>query len=458
MPTSEKQKLANQRNAQKSTGPKTEAGKATCRANALKHGLTGAGVVQPKSAKKQIAERVAQWRERLAPIDPVEHCLVARAALASVRVERCVRQELADLKRRKRRAQTRWEKKQEAALNLSVEKLNTNPAEATRELHTTTRGCQWLILHWQRLSEALHALGGWDRDQADHAQRLLGLDPKAPYPCDEAIAALRQQMQAVLDDTGLDDVPPPVPYEEAYQSLRDLAAAQVERLTARAKQLWQTQDGPDRQDAEDRVLIDTSDHGARLLRYEATNDLMLHRNLNQLIHIRKIEPDTATIQRFHKLGKKVSRVWNCVDWSPWPGEEDQYAGTDDPPADEECPPPPPWSAAAATPPPGPSFAVPATPAEAPAQGPAAAESAPATQAGSSPDPENRPILAPSSHEAASASVNVPAGSPSVPGTACGYAPPPGFVVIGHDAAGRLRCLPEAEWLAQQQEQAREAKA
>jgi len=35
-----KQQLANRRNAQASTGPKTEAGRATSSKNSLKHGLT----------------------------------------------------------------------------------------------------------------------------------------------------------------------------------------------------------------------------------------------------------------------------------------------------------------------------------------------------------------------------------------------------------------------------------
>ena len=41
MPTSQKQIDANRRNAQKSTGPRTDAGKAESRRNAVVHALTG---------------------------------------------------------------------------------------------------------------------------------------------------------------------------------------------------------------------------------------------------------------------------------------------------------------------------------------------------------------------------------------------------------------------------------
>lgn len=46
MPTP-KQIAANRRNAKKSTGPRTPAGKSNVRLNALKHGLTAQSVVLP---------------------------------------------------------------------------------------------------------------------------------------------------------------------------------------------------------------------------------------------------------------------------------------------------------------------------------------------------------------------------------------------------------------------------
>ena len=44
-PLSDAERAARRANAQHSTGPKTAAGKQRSRANALKHGLAGAGVV-----------------------------------------------------------------------------------------------------------------------------------------------------------------------------------------------------------------------------------------------------------------------------------------------------------------------------------------------------------------------------------------------------------------------------
>src|SRR5947209_6898245 len=63
---------ANRRNAAHSCGPKTEEGKARSRANALKHGLAGAGVVLPDEIGRKVQERREQWRPSLRPGDAAE--------------------------------------------------------------------------------------------------------------------------------------------------------------------------------------------------------------------------------------------------------------------------------------------------------------------------------------------------------------------------------------------------
>ena len=50
MAASEARILANKMNAQKSKGPTSTEGKMRSRRNALKHGMTGAGVVLPDEA------------------------------------------------------------------------------------------------------------------------------------------------------------------------------------------------------------------------------------------------------------------------------------------------------------------------------------------------------------------------------------------------------------------------
>ena len=91
----DKQIEANRQNAQKSTGPKSDDGKEQSRANSLKHGLAGAGVVLTREDDADFARKLGLYREHVAPGDELEEDLVRQMAVASTRMERCRRQDLA---------------------------------------------------------------------------------------------------------------------------------------------------------------------------------------------------------------------------------------------------------------------------------------------------------------------------------------------------------------------------
>src|SRR4051794_15641585 len=97
MSTSQARIDANRRNAQLSTGPRTEEGKQKSRANALKHGLTGAGIVLPEDDAVEVERRAAAFAEELNATGEVGSALARRAALSSVRMERAADQQTAAL-------------------------------------------------------------------------------------------------------------------------------------------------------------------------------------------------------------------------------------------------------------------------------------------------------------------------------------------------------------------------
>ncbi len=70
------QLTANQANAQLSTGPLTEAGKAISSKNALKHGLTGKTVLLPTDDPAEYNRLLAVYTQRLAPATDEERALV----------------------------------------------------------------------------------------------------------------------------------------------------------------------------------------------------------------------------------------------------------------------------------------------------------------------------------------------------------------------------------------------
>jgi hypothetical protein len=73
---SARQIAANRRNAEKCTGPKTDAGKAASRFNGLKHGLTAATVVLPCEDQIEYQELRARVLEDFTPENALEWMLV----------------------------------------------------------------------------------------------------------------------------------------------------------------------------------------------------------------------------------------------------------------------------------------------------------------------------------------------------------------------------------------------
>ena len=91
--TSEKQVRANQRNALRSTGPKTPEGKDAVRLNATKHGLLAQEVLLPgedEAALKELGDRLT---DELQPVGELENLLVERIITAYWRLRRVGRVE-----------------------------------------------------------------------------------------------------------------------------------------------------------------------------------------------------------------------------------------------------------------------------------------------------------------------------------------------------------------------------
>ncbi len=92
----EAQIRANQANA-RSGGPKTLEGKEQSRRNALKHGMTGAGIVLPQADAAEVYRRADALAEELDANGELEYMLIRRIALNSLRMERGADQQTAAL-------------------------------------------------------------------------------------------------------------------------------------------------------------------------------------------------------------------------------------------------------------------------------------------------------------------------------------------------------------------------
>jgi hypothetical protein len=86
--TTQAQTIANQRNAQNSTGPRTTQGKADASQNSLKHGLTANQIVIKSEEQADFDLHRAQILDELAPDTPIESFLAERIASTSWRLKR----------------------------------------------------------------------------------------------------------------------------------------------------------------------------------------------------------------------------------------------------------------------------------------------------------------------------------------------------------------------------------
>ncbi len=147
--------LANQRNAAKSTGPRTPEGKARSRANALKHGLTGEGVALPTEDRAEVDRRFESMQRELNPKGDLAEYLVRRVATMTVRVERCVRQETANLSTRVRHAEADFDDQRAAEVEHAFRNLADDPANLRRKLLRSIEGVDRLIEAWLGIKEDL---------------------------------------------------------------------------------------------------------------------------------------------------------------------------------------------------------------------------------------------------------------------------------------------------------------
>ncbi len=99
--TSPKRLEANRCNAQRSTGPRTPAGKARVKFNALKHGLLAKSVILPirsRSEKRSHFDALlAQLIDELKPVGILEDMLVEKIAVSYWRLRRALRAEAGEI-------------------------------------------------------------------------------------------------------------------------------------------------------------------------------------------------------------------------------------------------------------------------------------------------------------------------------------------------------------------------
>jgi hypothetical protein len=163
---------ANRRNAARSTGPKTEEGKARSRANALKHGLCGS-IVVPESAD-DIQARALDLYNAFKPYTGYQAWNIDRAAILQIRIERVERMERRIRDKISLRAELTWDDDRKLEAEVLGGTLAKRPPEVVEMLRRTPQGCDWLMARWALLAHAADTQDGqWTAEQTELAYDLL---------------------------------------------------------------------------------------------------------------------------------------------------------------------------------------------------------------------------------------------------------------------------------------------
>ena len=175
--TSQRKIEANRRNAARSTGPRTEAGKKKVSLNAVKHGLTATTIVLPHEDAEAYERRLQAWTAELNAQGDLGRYLAERAVKVSWQLDRADSYEQACLARRVRRAGRESDEGGGAEAAALLKTLYETPDEAWQS---------GLRQDGPRMSSAFgHPSGGRREDPGGHsgndtASSAAGSHPDTP--------------------------------------------------------------------------------------------------------------------------------------------------------------------------------------------------------------------------------------------------------------------------------------
>jgi hypothetical protein len=171
----ERQIESNRQNALKSSGPKTDAGKARSRGNAIKHGMAAeADFVEDRQARA-FEERREAWAADFRPRGEGSGWALDCVVAATFRIDACDLAFDGLVAAEAERARTAWDLDRRVDAETLALRLSKCPPLVRRQLEATLHGSELMIGIWRRLVEALDAEGEWSDAESSTVLDLLGL-------------------------------------------------------------------------------------------------------------------------------------------------------------------------------------------------------------------------------------------------------------------------------------------
>jgi len=288
---------ATRRNGSKSNGPKPPEGKEISRANSLKHGLTGAGIVLPIEDAEAIDRRFATLVDEMKPKNEVARQLVSRIALLMTRLERSALHEAKAITHKMRKAEGEYTDARLAEVEKHYSWIAAEPATNARRLRNFPEGVNRLlsVLHDLR-ADLDHPEGHrWDWQRCEQLHHMLGLRPcDVPFSRARVLSdAMEGNFRHLNQEEGGDlDIMPRRQWAET--ALLALIDTEIAKLEALRDSFDLEAIDRDRDEAAHRALFDPSPEAALARKYEAATERGLYKALKEFREIQGEEPQTHT--------------------------------------------------------------------------------------------------------------------------------------------------------------------
>ena len=348
---------ANQRNAQKSTGPKSDKGKAKSRENALKHGLRAFTLMPtlPSEDPKRIDERIQEWMDDVQPRNARERELTAQAAWLTIDLERAQRIGTGHMAHRVVVAARQREQDDQPARRKRIHELgrkllylngpehikvdkqplgDDDPGLLVAELEDTAAGCRWLLERWREYANLLTRRTRWEEPVLIRFIRLLGkrlveavFDPEINliFLAWDTIVPnyAREEWESYSEERSILDpaythrlkwkeiAPRPQDVSEAWGVLYAIFEGHVTRLEEVLAQN-EASEAMLKQDPTwmDRAAMDYSPEFERLRRYQSARTRELHKTLELLNKMQSVEREAEGVEREAEGVERGAGAWS----------------------------------------------------------------------------------------------------------------------------------------------------
>lgn len=286
--TIEKRLVANQRNALKSTGPRTLEGKQVTRWNALKHGLLSREVViragEGKESAVAFRRLLAQLRAELRPEGVLEEMLVEKIAVCYWRLRRAVRAEMGEI--RKDLDSASWRATCHDLATLDRNKRIDKSHIYEGRLHGSSFDVAHLLSVLEDIEAEVEAAGVVD----EYCQERL-LDNFGDEEWGLAYKCIFFSMVATgtTQDSGEREKPEaeaPDP-DRCKQAILDAIRHEKKMLT-RLKEIHEEEEDLQHEARRARLALPSKEVMDKILRYETTIERQLYRAINELERSREV--------------------------------------------------------------------------------------------------------------------------------------------------------------------------